>query len=169
MNTELTTERANLIYDLHVESQTAAQQSRANVMQALNAAIRCGQELSEISNGKRLAWLRDNVPVVTPELCKAYMGIAATHAKRQSHDIDHRQLLLLGIIDSKAIEKDWRDEKDNAKPQWLAWVGKLCGFVNTTTKINPISKWSEKEKEVVMLQLKPIADFYKQLEEQSAD
>lgn len=165
-NTEIQTATASMIYDLHNEAQAAAQSGRASIQQALDAAIRCGQELAQIGNGKRLAWLRDNVPAITPELCKAYLGIAATHAKRQAHNIDHRQLLMLGIIDQQATgETDWRDQKDPAKPQWLAWAGKLCGFVNTTTKQRPIEQWTADEREVVRLQLEPIARFYEQLKQ----
>jgi hypothetical protein len=163
MNTELQSATAALIHDLHQEAQQSAQSGRASIQQALDAAIRCGQELAQIGNGKRLAWLRDNVPSITPELCKAYLGIASTHAKRVDHTIDHRQLLMLGIIDGKQSDEDWRDNKDNAKPQWLAWAGKLCGFVNVTTKQRPLTEWTDTEREVVRLQLKPIADFYNEL------
>ena len=69
MNTELQSATAALIHDLHNEAQQSAQSGRASIQQALDAAIRCGQELAQIGNGKRLAWLRDNVPSITPELC----------------------------------------------------------------------------------------------------
>lgn len=163
MNTEIQTAKAAMIYDYYNQWYNATQSGRESIKQALDSAIRCGQELAEIGNGQRLAWLRDNVPAITPELCKAFLGIAATHAKRQSHDIDHRQLLMLGIIDLKTTEADWRDQKDPAKPQWFTWVDKLCGFVNVTTKRGEIDKWTESEREVVRLQLEPIAKFYEQL------
>ena len=164
MNTELQSAQAALIYDYDCKVEKSKKTIKSELIELLDNSIRAGQELAEISNGKRIAWLRDNVPSITPEKCKAYLGIAATHAKRIDHTIDHRQLLMLGIIDGKQSEEDWRDNKDNAKPQWLAWAGKLCGFVNVTTKQRPLTEWTDTEKEVVRLQLKPIADFYRQLE-----
>lgn len=167
MNTELTTARANLIYDLHNESQESAKQGKECIQKAIDAAIRCGEELAQIKNGQRLAWLRDNVPSITPELCRAYIGIANTQSKRKCVNACHRQLLMLGIIDGKEESNDdWRKEKDNLKQPWLAWAGKLCGFVNTATKQRPLSEWTETEKRVVSLQLKPIAEFYKKITEE---
>jgi hypothetical protein len=111
-------------------------------------------------------WLSDNG--IEYDEAKDLMNFAKWCERPLNKYTDDRMVKKFGIIrssknDEQSGAADWRDKKDEAKPQWLAWAGKLCGFVNVTTKQRPVDEWCDTEKEVVRLQLKTIADFYEEL------
>jgi hypothetical protein len=121
---------------------------------------------NENPGGKWLPWLSANG--VDKNEAKDLMNFAKWCERPRNQYSDVLMLKKFGIIrasknDDQNIETDWRDKKDKLKPQWPVWAGKLCGFVNVTTKQRAVYEWSDTEKEAVRLTLKPIADFYQKL------
>ena len=104
-------------------------------------------------------WLSDNG--IEHDEAKDLMNFAKW-CERGNQYTDTLMLKKFGVI-RKSGKESYKNPMKGLGPNWLAWVGKLCGFVNVTTKQRPLSEWSETEKLVFSLQLKPIADFYAKL------
>lgn len=169
MNEELTTELAGQIAKWHNEAQELANESRRCAENALDAAIYCGQHLEAANTqtkGQFLAWLRDNVPDLKPEQAKAYMTLLHVHRERESHALDHRQLLLLGVIDkadAKATDRGGASHDPSQSTKWIGWASNIRGWWTKATRERPVTNWSDEEREAVRNQLKPLIDIYNAL------
>lgn len=169
MNEELTTELASQISQWHQEAQELANQSRQAAEDALGAAINCGQHLEAAhtqTKGQFLAWLRDNVQDLKPEQAKAYMTLLHVHRERESHELDHRQLLLLGVIDkaeAKATDRGPGSHDPTQSTKWVGWASNIRGWWTKTVREKPVETWNEEEREGVRNQLKPLVDIYNSL------
>lgn len=169
MNEELTTELGDQIERWHYKAQELANSSRQCAEGALDAAINCGHHLESAhtqTKGQFLAWLRDNVPDLKPEQAKAYMTLLNVHRERESHALDHRQLLLLGVIDkadAKATDRGSASHDPSQSTKWIGWASNIRGWWTKATRERPVTNWSDEEREAVRNQLKPLVDIYNAL------
>lgn len=169
MNEELTTQLAGQISHWHQEAQGLANESRRCAEDALNAAINCGQHIEAAQahrKGQILAWLRDNVPDLSHEQAKAYMTLLRVHREREEHAIDHRQLLLLGVIDkaeAKATDRGEWSHDPMKSTKWVNWTYSIRGWFSKATRERPVAAWNDEEREAVRNQLKPLVDIYNAL------
>jgi hypothetical protein len=165
MNTELTTELAHTIEQQHLESCRLTAEARAAAESAINLADQCGGYLHEVkrsTHGRLLAWLRDNVPSLDPNKARAYMGLHETRKHRQCKDIDKRQLQLIGILDTKEVERQERAVEPTG--QWFVQVGRIREWWTKTNQTRPVSQWDEQEAVIAANQLKPIVEIYREIE-----
>jgi hypothetical protein len=164
--TELTTETAAEIARWHHEAQTLADQAKDNSVKAMQAAVACGGHINSIKGmgpGRKIAWLRDNVPDINPERAKAYMTLEKVARKRESQSIDHRQLILLGVVGEQRRDSiQSRFPKINAG-KWIRAVADIVSHFRDAFEKTPLEDWPEYERESVARQLKPIAEIYEQL------
>lgn len=162
---ELTTDLANEITRWHEQAQQHAQDSREQAEQALKAAVNCGQHIEiaqQMTKGQMLAWLRDNVPTLEPQQAKAYLSLLQVHRERESHAIDHRQLLLLGVIDKgEAVATSRSEGQDPGK--WVGWVANVRVWFTRTTRERPVNEWTPDEREAVRNQLRPVVEIFESL------
>lgn len=169
MNEELTTELAGQIAHWHEQAQELALHSRRCAEDALNAAINCGQHIEAAqaqTKGQVLAWLRDNVKELDLEQAKAYMTLLRVHREREAHAIDHRQLLLLGVIDkaeAKATDRGEGGQDPVQSTKWVGWASNIRGWWTKATRERPVATWSDEEREAVRNQLRPLMEIYNAL------
>lgn len=169
MNEELTTQLADRIETWHYRAQELANSSRQCAEGALDAAINCAQHIEAAqahTKGQILAWLRDNVPDLNHEQAKAYMTLLRVHREREEHAIDHRQLLLLGVIDkaeAKATDRGDASHDPSQSTKWIGWASNIRGWWSKTTRERPVAAWNDEEREAVRNQLKPLVDIYNAL------
>lgn len=165
-NTEIMPALAEEIAKHHQAAQLLADDAKQNAQQALEHAVRCGDYLNQagsVHKGRLLAWLRDNVPDITPDRAKAYLSIFHTDCKRNSVAIDHRQLILLGIVDKAEMEATPK-HGGSSQGKWVSWVGNLRGYFTDAIKARPVSQWTTEEREAVADQLKPLVELYQKLQ-----
>jgi hypothetical protein len=165
-NTEIMPALALEISNHHEAAQRLALETRETAQQALEHAVRCGDYLDQaegMQKGKMLAWLRDNVPGITPERAKAYLSLFHTQERRSTEALDHRQLILLGVVDQAAMEAKPKGGGASAS-KWVGWVGNLRGYFTDALKARPITEWAQEEREAVADQLRPLVDLYQKLQ-----
>lgn len=162
--TELQSEVAAQIREWHGKAEECAEEAKDFVQNALEAAVTCGQYLekaSQMNKGRMLAWLRDNVPDLSPTRAKAYLSMFHTREHRANALADHRQLLMLGIVDQQEREPNAKPAAPNTK--WVSQVGSIRGWFDKMDRERPIDEWPQEERETVADQLKPIVELYKRL------
>lgn len=167
MNQKLTTELASEIARLHNQAEDFAEQTKASAQDALSAAVQCGRHIDQVegmTKGKLLAWLRDNVPGLTPERAKAYLSLFHVHQEREAHAIDHRQLILLGVVEKAEAQATQRTAPQIGAGKWVGWIGNVRGWFTKTTRERPLSDWTSDERQAVKDQIKPLIDIYNQLD-----
>lgn len=165
-DTEIMPALAEEIAKHHIAAQSLAEDAKESAQQALEHAVRCGDYINQagsVHKGRLLAWLRDNVPGITPDRAKAYLSIFHTEAKRNSIAIDHRQLILLGIVDKAEMEATPK-QSGGKHDKWVGWVGNLRGYFTDELKARPVSQWTVEEREAVADQLKPLVELYQKLQ-----
>lgn len=167
-DTEVANVTGEEIWRLHQIVQNKAHAAREDVEEAKQAAIQCGQLMEDakrMCRGNIYRWLNENVPQLEAVKAKAYMGIAKTHRHRESHAIDHRQLVMLGIMGVKEQAPVSTPGVTARKlgGRWIKWIGNVIGHFVTLTKSRPISEWAPEEREAVANQLQPVADLIDKL------
>ena len=150
----------------HTETERLVSETRASAAEAMQAAVNTGaylQDSKRFHKGKATAWLRDNVPGITQEQVKAYLSIYNTSETRKRIDLDHRQLLLLGVVDQKEMEATKRTSSQVGDTKWADWAANITGWWNKTQTTKPLDQWTDEERGMVKQQLKPIADIFNSL------
>lgn len=167
MKNELTSELAGEISRLHAAAEQSARDAKCSAEDALAFAVQTGRHIEQVqqmTKGRTLAWLRDNVPDLTPDRAKAYLSLFHVHKEDETKRLDHRQLLLLGVIDkAEAIATD-RSEPDLGAGKWIAWASNIKGWWTKETRMRPVSNWSAEERLAVRDQLKPIVEIWEALD-----
>lgn len=149
----------------HQAAQGLADQTRESANEALSHAVQAGMFIEQaqgITKGQTLAWLRDNVPGLTPQRAKAYLSLFHTAEARTESIVDHRQLILLGVIDQKEITAAPKDQTRKAG-QWIDWTCRIAAHFRELEKEQPIREWHEERRQSVAAQLKPIVELYRAL------
>ena len=166
MDAQLSTEIADQIGHWHEQAECHATATREQAEQALQAAVNAGQYLAQIetmTRGRTLAWLRDNVPNLTPQRAKAYLSLFHTQSARECKAIDHRQLLMLGVVDkAEAIATAHARPAINAG-KWIGWIGSTRGWYTKATRERPLSQWLPEERQAVRDQLRPLVEIFNEL------
>lgn len=164
---ELKESIAGEIARLHELAETKATDAKSTMADALQAAVQCGNMLEQakgITKGQLLGWLRDNVPTLDHHRAKAYMSLFHVAQERGIETIDHRQLMLLGVIDPKESNPSQHPQPDLGAGKWIKWAGNIRGWFSKETVDRPLRQWTNEEKEIVRNQLLPIIEIYKSLE-----
>mgnify|MGYP003658968749 FL=1 len=157
---------AGQITHWHTETQRLVNATRETAGEAMQAAVNTGaylQDSKRFHKGRATAWLRDNVPDVTHEQVKAYLSIYKTSEGRKAIEIDHRQLLLLGVIDQREMEATKRTSSQVGDIKWADAAANITGWFNKTSITKPLEQWTEGERGAVKLQLKPVVDIFNSL------
>jgi len=157
---------AEQIKHWHEKAESSAYNARSSAGEAMEAAVNAGNfiaQAEQLSRGKMLAWLRDNVPDITIDRAKAYLSIFRTSEARSEMVIDHRQLLLLGVIDQKISNPSEVTPSKVDAPKWMGWKGNICAWFNKETAQRPVERWTPEERHEVANQLKPLVEIYERL------
>jgi hypothetical protein len=165
--TEVKTQIAAEISRLHELAEAKAADAKGNMMEAMQAAVQCGQTIEmakEMTKGQLLGWLRESVPGLTPQRAKAYMSLHHAAQEHGIESVDHRQLLLLGVIDQKEAVATERPVPPLGLGKWIVWAGGIRGWFSKTTKDRPVDDWTDEEKQSVRDQLEPIVAIWRALE-----
>ena len=165
MNNEILPTIAVEIQRHHQCAQSLAENTRQCAEDALNHAVQAGRYIEQaqgITKGQTLAWLRDNVPDLTPQRAKAYLSLFHTAEARTESIVDHRQLILLGVIDQKEITAAPKDQTRKAG-QWIDWTCRIAAHFRELEKEQPIREWHYERRQSVAAQLKPIVELYRAL------
>jgi hypothetical protein len=165
--TELKTTIADEIIRLHELAQGMADGAKVMASQALKAAVQCGgmiEEAKDMTKGQLLGWLRDNVPGLTPQRAKAYMSLHHAAQEHGIESVDHRQLLLLGVIDPKEATATERPAPQLGAGKWIRWAGGIRGWYDQTVQARPVEQWTAEERDSVRNQLEPIVAIWRALE-----
>jgi hypothetical protein len=150
----------------HGKAEAFANDAKTSAADAMSSAVNAGNfiaQAEQLSRGKMLAWLRDNVPDITIERAKAYLSIFRTSEARSEMVIDHRQLLLLGVIDQKISNPSDATPTKIDSPKWMGWKGNICAWFHKETAQRPIERWTPEERHEVANQLKPLVEIYERL------
>ena len=164
MNTELATATANRINELHEKVLSSVNDATNAVNDAMMASVEIGGHIQQISRGERIAWLRDNCPQLDQKQIAAYLSIANTYKKRKNSAIDHRFFTLLGMTDENDNQQHTSRSQAMGQP-WMAWSGKLTGYLDEMARTNPPEQWLECERMAIAEQLKPIVEIYQRIVE----
>lgn len=157
---------AGQITHWHAETQRLVNATRETAGDAMQAAVNTGaylQDSKRFHKGRATAWLRDNVPDITHEQVKAYLSIHKTSEVRKAIEIDHRQLLLLGVIDQREMVATKRTSAQVEDIKWADAAANITGWFNKTSITKPLEQWTEGERGAVKLQLKPVVDIFNSL------
>ena len=157
---------AGQITHWHAETQRLVNATRETARDAMQAAVNTGaylQDSKRFHKGRATAWLRDNVPDITHAQVKAYLSIHKTSEGRKSIEIDHRQLLLLGVIDQREMVATKRTSARVDDIKWADAAANITGWFNKTSITKPLEQWTEGERGAVKLQLKPVVDIFNSL------
>jgi hypothetical protein len=163
---ELESAVAQQIKHWHHKAEEFANDAKISASDAMISAVNAGNfiaQAEQLSRGKMLAWLRDNVPDITIERAKAYLSIFRTSEARSEMVIDHRQLLLLGVIDQKISNPSEAAPTKIDSPKWMGWKGNICAWFNKETAQRPVERWTPEERHEVANQLKPLVEIYERL------
>ena len=163
---ELESAVAQQIKHWHSKAEGFANDAKTSAADAMSSAVNAGNfiaQAEQLSRGKMLAWLRDNVPDITIERAKAYLSIFRTSEARFEMVIDHRQLLLLGVIDQKISNPSEVAPTKIDSPKWMGWKGNICAWFNKETAQRPVERWTPEERHEVANQLKPLVEIYERL------
>ena len=163
---ELESAVAQQIKHWHEKAESSACNARSSAGEAMEAAVNAGNfiaQAEQLSRGKMLAWLRDNVPGITIERAKAYLSIFRTSKARSEMVIDHRQLLLLGVIDHKISDPSEAAPAKIDSPKWMGWKGNICAWFNKETAQRPVERWTPEERHEAANQLRPLVEIYERL------
>ena len=166
VNDEISESVAGQITHWHAETQRLVNATRETAGEAMQAAVNTGaylQDSKRFHKGRATAWLRDNVPDVTHEQVKAYLSIYKTSEGRKAIEIDHRQLLLLGVIDQREMAATKRTSSQVGDIKWADAAANITGWFNKTSITKPLEQWTEGERGAVKLQLKPVVDIFNSL------
>jgi hypothetical protein len=167
MMNELTEAIVGEIQQHHHKAERHAQEAKCHAEQALEEAVMCGNYLEQargMTRGQMLGWLRDNVPDISPERAKAYMSLFNTRQIRESHNLDHRQLILLGVVGMKEQTPQEWDEKPVRTPKVESWVGSIRAYLGGRIKESPPNTWTRGERENLVAIMKPIIQLYQEIE-----
>lgn len=165
MTTEILPTIAAEINRHHRAAECLADQTRDKANEALSHAVQAGRYIEQaqgITKGQALAWLRDNVPGLTPQRAKAYLSLFHTAEARTESIVDHRQLILLGVIDQREVDPQPAATRGKAD-KWVGWVGGIAGHIRGMIQSRPLADWQQEEREAVADQLKPIVELYRAL------
>ena len=165
MITEILPTVAEQIRQHHEAAQFLADQTRESATSALHHAVQAGRYIEQaqgITKGQTLAWLRDNVPDLTPQRAKAYLSLFHTAEARNESIVDHRQLILLGVIDQRQVDPQPAATRGNPD-KWVRWVGGVAGHIRGMIQSRPLTDWEREEREAVADQLKPLVELYRAL------
>jgi len=168
-NNELTTEVAGQISHWHSKAQEYATASKQHAIEALESAVNAGNYIHQaeqgLSNGQLLKWLRDNVNDLTPKQAKAYLSLYHTSEKQKLEEktLDHRQLLMLGIIEQKEAVATPIENKQVSDQKWMGYIHNLRGWWSKTTADRPVNSWNYDEREAIKAQLHPLVEIYNSL------
>lgn len=146
---------------------SAADSAKAQINDAIEHASRCGFLLMHaegMTRGQFLGWLRDNVPQLKPEQAKRYMSVAK--ATESGVALNHRQMLLAGIVEAREIEWTARTGNDNKAGRWVRATSTIYSWWKDATKQCPLRDWTQEEREAARITLKPLAEIYEQLSEE---
>lgn len=166
---ELESAVAQEIKHWHLKAEEFANDAKNSAAEAMSSAVNAGNfiaQAEQLSRGKMLAWLRDNVPDITIERAKAYLSIFRTSEARSEMVIDHRQLLLLGVIDQKISNPSDATPTKIDSPKWMGWKGNICAWFHKETAQRPVERWTPEERHEVANQLKPLVEIYERLNNQ---
>jgi hypothetical protein len=164
MQTELTTALAAQIQSAHNNAQQAAGSAQQRINEAIGHAAECGLLLMEaegMTRGQFLAWMRDNVPSIAPDQIKRYVSVAKAHQSGVA--LNHRQLLLAGIVEAREIEWQARNGNDNKAGRWVRATSTIYSWWRDETKTRPVSQWSAEERDAARITLKPVVEIYQEL------
>jgi hypothetical protein len=164
MNTELTSALASQIQQAHDAAQQAAGSAKQRIDDAIAHASQCGVLLMEaegMTRGQYLGWLRDNVPSLTPEQAKRYVSVAK--ATESGVALNHRQLLLAGIVGARETEWQARTGNDNKAGKWVRATSTIYSWWRDATKQRPLAQWTREERDAARITLKPLAEIYEEL------
>lgn len=143
----------------------AAGSAREHIEDALGRAADVGllvEQAKSVHHGRFPQWLRENVPSLPVEQAEAYFGIHRVRKKRQSLEIDHRQLKLIGIIGDDGLEEQGgsstAQRADHSR--WVKWAGHVVAYFREAEAKRPLSQWEEFERRALADQLDPIVRLW---------
>jgi len=164
--TEIATATAEEITRHHDAAQRLAADCRERMAEAVHEADQCGFHLAaakEEHRGQFLAWLRDNVPSLTHEQAKAYMGLHDKRRLNQDHPLDHRQLMLIGVVEQQERDPHEREPKPIESESWVKQAGSIRGYFAKKMESRPVDQWALEERETVARALEPIVAIWREL------
>jgi hypothetical protein len=159
MNAELTEATAAQILDAHERAQRLAAECRENMAAAIEAGNEAGLHLCGAASqyrGKFLQWLAQHLPDLHPEQAKRYMSLHQTRQGRGELAIDHRQLLLIGVIDPQDDAPQERPAKPIQDASFVRYAGAINGWFSKATETRPLAEWDRQELEVAAMTLEPV-------------
>lgn len=157
---ELSASLADTLRAAHEAAQQAADQGREAIQGALEKAADVGllvEEAKSIHHGGFHEWLRVNVPTLTTQQADVYFGVHRVRKKRETLEIDHRQLKLIGIIGDEHHGEHGSSTAQRAdSTRWVKWTGHVVAHFREvdTTKLQDF------EKRAIADQLKPLVEVW---------
>jgi hypothetical protein len=160
---DLTTSLANTLRAAHEAAQQAAEQGREAIQGALERAADVGllvEEAKSVHHAGFHEWLRAHVPTLSKEQAEIYFGVHRVRKKRQTLEIDHRQLKLIGIIGDEDLGEDGSRTAQRAdSTRWVKWAGHVASHLREVD----IAKLQDFERKAMADQLKPIVEAWGRL------
>lgn len=160
---ELSASLANTLREAHEAAQQAAEQGREAIHGALEKAADVGllvEEAKSIHHGGFHEWLRENVPTLTTQQAEVYFGVHRVRKKRQTLEIDHRQLKLIGIIGDEDINETGSSTAQRAdSTRWVKWTGHVVAHFREVD----VAKLQDFERKAIADQLKPLVEVWGRL------
>lgn len=167
MNEKLSTQLACEILRLHDVAQSHADDAKRATIDALNAAAECGGHIDQVgreTRGRLAEWLMTHAPKLPIGRAKAYLALFRTQKERGEIGMDHRQLVLAGVIDERADKDAHANPRQPTADRWVFHVGSIRSWWTKTTGQRPVKEWTREEREAVRDQLQPIVDLYRELQ-----
>lgn len=167
MNTEeLSTSLAAEIAAKHNEALSIAENARATIDNALNAAADVGtliEKAKEHYHGRLHEWLREYVPTLPVEQADVYLGIHKVRKRRECLEADTRQLKLIGIIgdDEVATHGGTSTAQRADGGRWIKWAGHIAQHFREVDSTRPIETWESFERKALADTLQPMVDLYR--------
>lgn len=167
MNTEeISTSLAAEIAAKHNEALSIAENARATIDSALNAAADVGtliEKAKEHYHGRLHEWLRQYVPTLPVEQADVYLGIHKVRKRRECLEADTRQLKLIGIIgdDELASEGGQSTGQRAGGDRWIKWTGHIVQHFREVDTKRPIEQWESFERKALADTLQPMVDLYR--------
>jgi hypothetical protein len=160
---ELTTQLAQEILTEYRAAEGAALACRQNVTDAVTHASRCGEMLIEaqtVLRGSFGAWLADHCNEITLPAAKRFISGAKKMRERGGLP-DPRQMLM--FFSDEPTEERKQIARDPDGTNWLTDLSKVCERINKTLDHRPPVEWTEQERDVFKLRMKPLVELYNQI------